>query len=244
MSSLKQAERTSLVAIGRQYKHHGLGAYIALLERSSSENCQALFAFSLLLCSLCLAELQHDYAQRNLDPMTFFSSLLNISNLASGCIAIADQYRVVLKNGNLAPLLGSDLQTGQIQDVPAGLSEALERVLQGVQHSPGDLPSADTSGCVAALNRLKLMYPANGQPSGSRAALIAWPVLGGKDFLKLMHSQDTLALVCLAHYGAILHKHQNVWFLEGLGAKLVASVLQVVPDSSRGYLHWAATTVS
>lgn len=243
-ASLTQAERTSLVRVGRHYKQYGLGAYIPVLERSSSENCHALFAFSLLLGSLCLAELQHDYDQTNFDTITFFSSLVDISNLLSGCIAIADKHRDVLRGGDLAPLLGSDLQVGPLQDFPADLREALERVFHAVQHCPEDLPSADTEACVAALKRLGLVYPANGQPSGSRASLIAWPVLGGRDFLELMHSRDTLALVCLAHYGAIVHQHRNVWFLEGLGAKLVTSVLQVVPASSRRYLDWAATTVS
>lgn len=243
MSTLTPDERTSLVRIGRHYKQYGLGAYIPVLERSSSENCHALFAFSLLLGSLCLAELQHEYEQTSFDTRAFFSSLFDISNLLSGCIAIADQHRDVLRKGNLAPLLGSDLQVGQLQDFPTDLRGALERVFDAVQHSPEDLPSADTEACLAAFKRLGLVYPANGQPSGSRAALIAWPVLGGRDFLELMHSRDILALVCLAHYGAIVHQHRNVWFLEGLGAKLVASVLQVVPDSSRRYLEWAATTV-
>lgn len=246
------AERASLVRIGRHYKQYGLGTYIPELERSSSSNCHALFAFSLLLGSLCLAELQLDFEQVELDTMAFFSSLVDISNLLSGCIAIADQHRDVLRKGNLAPLLGSDLQAacGSLADFPSGLKEALEKVFHGVQNNPHHLPSGDTETCIAAVKRLGLVYPANsqpqvaGQPPGSRAALIAWPVLGGREFLELMHSRDTLALVCLAHYGAIVHQYRNVWFLEGLGAKLVGSVLQVVPDSSRQYLEWATAEVS
>lgn len=245
-------ERDSLVRVGRHYKQYGLSKYIPELERSSSENYHALFAFSLLLGSLCLAELQLDFEQTELSTKAFFSSLVDISNLLSGCIAIADQHRDILRRGDLAPLLGSDLEAacGSLEDFPSGLREALEKDFYAVQHDPDHLPSADTEACIAAAKRLGLVYPANsqaqaaGQPPGSRAAFIAWPVLGGRAFLELMHSRDTLALICLAHYGAILHQYRGLWFLEGLGAKLVSSVLQVVPDSSRPYLEWAATAVS
>lgn len=243
LSSLAQDEKTSLIRIGRHYKQHGLGTYIPALEHSSSDNCHALFAFSLLLGSLCLAELQHDFEQANFDTVAFFSALFDITTLLSGCIAIADKHRDVLRRSNLAPLLGSDLQVGDLTNFPTGLREALEKVFYGIQHTPEDMPSADTEACIAALKRLGLVYPANGQPSGTRAALIAWPVLGGRSFMDLMHSRDTLALICLAHYGAIVHDYRGVWFLEGLGERLVSSVLGVVPQSSRKYLDWAARTI-
>ena len=243
LPSVSPAERVTLVALGRHYKQWGLTSYIPLLQHSSDDNCHALFAFSLLIGSLCLAELQYDYEDASYSAMDFFTALVGTSNLWSGTLALAHQHRSTLREGNLAPLLGSDLQPGAIDTFPNGLRQALESVFEAVRVNSPDLASADTGACLIALQRLGLFYPKGGQPTCSRAALIAWPVLGGKDFLDLMHARDPLALICLAHYGAILHQNRHVWFLEGLGAKMVSAVLEFIPVCAVKYLEWAVRTV-
>lgn len=243
MPAVSSTERAALIALGRHYKQWGLTSYIPLLQHSSDGNCHALFAFSLLLGSLCLGELQYDYEDASYSAMDFFTAMVGISNLMSGTVALANQHRPALREGNMAPLLGSDLQPGPIESFPYTLRQALELVLDAVRHDSPDLPSSDKEACLAALRRLGLLYPKGGHPTCTRAALIAWPVLGGRDFLDMMHARDPLALICLAHYGAILHQNKHVWFLDGLGAKLVTSVLEVIPVCAVKYLEWAVGTV-
>lgn len=237
---LDPVEKEALIALGGQYKHLGLSSYIPALEISNDDNCEALFAFSLLLGSLCLAELQSQCTD-NLDSMILFSSLVEVSNLLSGSVAIADRHRMALQRGHLAPLLGSDLPCGDRKEFPIGLQEALKNILASLDNDPSAIPTTNREACFQAIHRLGLLYPPNGQ-SCTRAALIAWPVQGGKDFLDLMYSQDTLSLVCLAIYGAILHHNGHVWFLEGIGAKIVLAVVRIVPHAARHYLEWAMQT--
>lgn len=243
MPNVTPTERLALVGLGRHYKQWGLTSYIPLLQHSSDENCHALFAFSLLIGSLCLAELQYDYEDASYSAMDFFTGLVGISNLLSGSVALAHQHRPALREGNLAPLLGSDLRPGAIETFPSGLRHALETVLEAARVNSPDLPSSDKDACVTALRRLGLLYPMGGHPPCTRAALIAWPVLGGKDFLDLMHARDPFALICLAHYGAVLHQNKHVWFLDGLGARLVSAVLEFVPVCAVKFLEWAVRTV-
>jgi hypothetical protein len=237
------ADRLSLIALGRRYKQWGLTSYIPLMQHSSDDNCHALFAFSLLIGSLCLAELQYDYEDVSSSATDFFTTLVGTSHMWSGTLALAHQHRSTLRQGNLAPLLGTDLEPGSIDTFPNGLRQALESVFDAVRSNSPDLASADTDACLSALQRLGLFYPKGGQPMCSRAALIAWPVLGGKDFLDLMQVRDPLALICLAHYGAIVHQNRHVWFLDGLGAKMVSVVLEFIPVCAVKYLEWAVRTV-
>lgn len=243
MPAVTPAERATLVALGRHYKQWGLTSYIPLLQHSRDDNCHALFAFSLLLGALCLGELQYDYEDVSFSATDFFTTMVGISNLMSGTITLATQHRASLREGNLAPLVGSDLQPGPISSFPYSLRQAVEQVLEAVRNDSPDLPSRDKDACLAALGRLGLLYPKGGHPTCTRAALIAWPVSGGKEFLEMMHARDPLALICLAHYGAILHQNKHVWFLDGLGAKLVTSVLEVIPVCAVKYLEWAVATV-
>ena len=235
--ALNPSEKETLIIPGGQYKQLGLSSYIPVLEQSSDDNCEALFAFSLLLGSLSLAELQIECAD-TVDSMSLLSSLVEVSNLLSGCVAIADRHRPVLRRGKLEPLLGSELESGCLTDLPVDLQVALQTLIGVSESIPSELPSRDRKLCIEALNRLGSLYPPNGHPF-TRAALIAWPVLGGKEFLDLMFARDTLALICLAFYGAILHQHGHVWFLEGIGAKIVRAVAGIIPEATRIHLEWA-----
>lgn len=236
-------ERAALIALGRHYKDWGLTAYIPLLQHSNDENCHALFAFSLMLGALCLGELQHDFEDPSYSALDFLHAMDIICSLMSGTVALGEKHRQPLRDSNLAPLLGSDLQPGPVDSFPCDLREALELLLDAAHRDAPDLPSSNKPACIFGLRQLGLLYPRRGQPTCTRAAIIAWPILGGQTFLDLMRNRDPFALICLAHYAAILHQNKHVWFLNGVGAKMVTSILEVIPVYSVKYLEWAVATV-
>ena len=76
------------------------------------------------------------------------------------------------------------------------------------------------------------------------STVIGWPVPLIKGYISMLNSQDSAALVILAYYGVILHKLPHLWWLEGVGSRLVQSITQIVTPEGGRHLLWANAEVS
>ena len=59
-------------------------------------------------------------------------------------------------------------------------------------------------------------------------ATIVWPFFVGLDFIRLLKENNSIALVVLGFYGIALHSFRSIWWLYGLGARLVQVVSRVI----------------
>lgn len=77
----------------------------------------------------------------------------------------------------------------------------------------------------------------DGQPA-RLGAVIGWPVFTDRRFLDLLRHNDPLALIVLAYYGRALHAFSGIWWIHGLGQRLVQAVSQILGADYRPLLNW------
>jgi hypothetical protein len=69
-------------------------------------------------------------------------------------------------------------------------------------------------------------------------ALVAWPVLVPREYVKLLAALQGEALVILAHYGALIHPFREKWMFQDGGEFLIKSILQYLGPSWQEWLGW------
>lgn len=76
------------------------------------------------------------------------------------------------------------------------------------------------------------------QPALSPGAVFAWPVMLSPNFVVLLQQRRPEALVILAHYGALLHKHRDIWVVGNVGSRVVCAVTTLLGRYWRPWLEW------
>ncbi|EKG19876.1 hypothetical protein MPH_02803 [Macrophomina phaseolina MS6] len=62
------------------------------------------------------------------------------------------------------------------------------------------------------------------QHAPSPGAIFAWPIMLPANFITLLQQRRPESLVILAHYGALLHRHRELWMVGDIGAKVVCAI--------------------
>ena len=125
------------------------------------------------------------------------------------------------------------------------LRDALDAVLQEINSSSwfdGGLP-VDAENYTLAIQYLYLTFPNALDEKAGRSQLIGWPVFLLPDYLTALRDRDPMALVILAYYGAALHRATYIWWLRGLGARLVRAVSELVGHERQRLLAWPLSCI-
>ncbi|KAH7045243.1 hypothetical protein B0J12DRAFT_153624 [Macrophomina phaseolina] len=62
------------------------------------------------------------------------------------------------------------------------------------------------------------------QHAPSTGAIFTWPIMLSVNFIKLLQQRRPESLVILAHYGALLHRHRELWMVGDIGARVVCAI--------------------
>lgn len=73
-----------------------------------------------------------------------------------------------------------------------------------------------------------------------RAAILVWATQLTKEFISLVESRNTEALVLVAFYAVLLGRVRNVWWLEGLGVNTVWGVALALGREKWSLIEWPA----
>ncbi|CAK4030946.1 Sterol uptake control 2 [Lecanosticta acicola] len=239
-------EKESLMSIARYHQQHALTLYIPLLQDINQQNCDALFAFSLLLSCLCYAMLQGNHD----DPQNVVCQLIDVFDALVGCTAIAIEGREWLYDGRFRSVLlqlspqESDF-TSLDHDFRSAL-EALRRCVAIYLPNPSDEDSimrhrAYQKG-IWALAAVMAMTPGKRQLS----IVCSWAVMvegDVGDFIALLKRRDPMALLILGHYAVAVHQFGRLWSMEGLGRQLAEAIYQELDERWQPYLVWALNKV-
>lgn len=246
-----------LVEVARIYKARALESYIPIMTQEngvSQENCQGIFVFSILLGAICFALIRWDSAHPDTDieaddcdQGTIIDSVTDVFSLLDGTVAVAVRARPWLRSGDFKPLIGLREYPGDIVGAePMSLGnihilEALDELTVAVQSSACSIPSIDTPACLATIPSLAALFATS--PSSPHDAieivlgtLFAWPVLNAQKLVQLYRQRDNFALILLAFYGAALSRVSHVWFLEGVGQRLVGSISEMLGPGLRSWI--------
>ena len=76
-----------------------------------------------------------------------------------------------------------------------------------------------------------------------RGAIFVWAARIPREFIALVESKNSHALVILAHYAVLPGRARNVWWLEGLGADIVTAVAMALGRDCWSLIEWPAGVV-
>lgn len=229
--------------LARNHQSLALASYIPLLKDINEENCNAMFAFSAILGATSFAFLQQQEIMTT--SFEFITSVIDVFELLVGSIVIAVEGRSWLKNGRLANLLGPHpFLVREMSDCSPEAKSSLDAVIARAEavSSPGSSVSNSTedrmSIYASSAQLLARLFPAAPTETIKMEKVVGWPALAGIPLIARLKKGDSTALVILAHYGAALHISDHIWYLKGLGIRLVRAIADVVDEEWLPYLTW------
>jgi len=217
-----QLERYQLLSV--QHQDVALGPFQIAMSNITTENCNQVFGFSLLLM------VSHFASFRALE--FFFPSPVAGNNGLSdwviwhrGCQTILNQARESITSGPLAPLIGEEQRARIYTEAAKQLSgdendKSLENVLRCLDESPSIKASTTVAELEAykdATTRLRRLLKASSQTEDSvirRAFASIWPVVISDTFIQLLSQLQPLALVIMAHYCLLIKNCHSCWYME------------------------------
>ena len=217
-----QLERYQLLSV--QHQDVALGPFQIAMSNITTENCNQVFGFSLLLM------VSHFVSFRA--PEFFFPSSTTGNNGLSdwviwhrGCQTILNQARESITSGPLAPLIGEEQRARIYTEATNQTSgdendKSLENLLRCLDESPAIKASTTVAEMEAyedATTRLRRLLKASSQtedPVIRRAFASIWPVIISDVFIQLLSQLKPLALVIMAHYCLLIKNCHSCWYTE------------------------------
>lgn len=249
MSSDTYFRDYSLGGLARNHQSLALESYIPLLKDINQDNCNALFAFSAILGATSFAFLQHQEVE--ISSSEFITSVIDVFELLVGSTAIAIEGRTWLQNGSLSCLLGPHpFLARETSDCSVDAKSSLDAVLacaevaQSPESSGPNTPESCMSIYASSAEQLTGLFPASANKLVSMEKVIGWPALSGSPLISRLKKGDAIAMIILAHYGAALHTNEHIWYLKGLGNRLVRAIFDIVEEEWRPYLSWPLSRTS
>lgn len=81
----------------------------------------------------------------------------------------------------------------------------------------------------SAIPKLVNMYFSLQKPEPDNVmSVFSWAALVGRPFVSLLEQRHPAALIVLAHYGVALLALNHIWWLQGVGARTIQSVAEVI----------------
>lgn len=242
----------NLISLARYHQQHALALYIPLLRRIDSENCHALFAFSIVLTLLSFGILKSD----NHTPQSLITGFSEVCDSMLGAAAVGMQAEDWLRAGPLGPTMTPLAQPKvDLSDVDTSVGNVLEPLLQCAESVCEDarthLNAEDVSSRRAAYQTAILSlatsmhWDPRDEPETRIQTVTSWPAMTmHSSYLKLLKERDPLALVILGNYGAALQMTGSLWILEGLGQRLTEAVVAEVDPGWHPLLAWARSATT
>jgi hypothetical protein len=94
--------------------------------------------------------------------------------------------------------------------------------------------------CREALSELRRVFGLTYFPNrpNDEAWFRVWIGNVSQDFVELIFERDPRALVILAHYCVLIKRQDHIWYLNGLGPRLLENIRQALTDEWRPWIEW------
>ncbi|PVH77088.1 hypothetical protein DL98DRAFT_464128 [Cadophora sp. DSE1049] len=135
---------------------------------------------------------------------------------------------------DIAPLF-----TGRVPDesvcLPGDVAEALDKLKKSDQLLS---ETFDSETYLLAIERLESSFKVPVTEGQDFGLVFEWPIHLRKEYIGLLSSRRSVALVILAHYAVILHELRNRWWVSGWGVKLVREIYLMLDDNCKSLMEW------
>lgn len=89
-----------------------------------------------------------------------------------------------------------------------------------------------------AIGRLHETFHLFHHDKGNVALSISWPIGLKAEFVTYIRQRDTMALILVAYWGAMLHWFDDVWCFAGLGSQTVEAIRAVLDTEYHAIIKW------
>ncbi|KFA54471.1 hypothetical protein S40293_07997 [Stachybotrys chartarum IBT 40293] len=241
---------TQLVEVADHLQQEALAKYITLLTFVNEDNCHALFAFSQLLAGFTFARLTTANETQNEDSGDLLSSIIDLFDLLKGTLAVATKAITWLRAGDLAPMLGAQPEVPTLDEIYASGS-ACAKILSGlithIGRQENRVCEQSSLHADSLILTIRSIYGLFIEPPASVDMLnkvAGFPVFVDSTYLRLLKARDEAAMVVLAYYGTALHRLNHVWYLHGIGRKIVQAVKEYLAENWLTHLEWPESMTS
>jgi hypothetical protein len=227
LSQLIPQRKTDLVTFAAASEHLALPPFRSFIakQKLEAEQLHAVFAFSHFVVPYMLASGQPHWFHALRGYMAFLTKCWN--DLEKGPLG----YQLV--RNPLAP--------GTARDHPEDVHLAkIHEILQPrAESSPEERGELEV--CRAALEELRELW--SGPYMVGKMAIVAiiylWPSKVSDDYITLMHKHRPGAIIILAHYALLVKRMNMLWYLRGVGHKLLSAIDAELGDEYKPYVEWA-----
>jgi hypothetical protein len=234
-----------------QSAHHqdlALGPFRQAMSEITPENCNQVFAFSILLMVSNYASFWCVDYLRPLTPVTGYTGLSNWIVCLRGCSSIFQQARSHIMSGPLGFLAAQEDWATTLATPPTEAPQTKdEQSLQYLADHLFNLPYIKSSTTVEALDaytdaifRLRKLLSASSQTTdiiSIRSMSSAWPSTISDTFIWLLNERRPPALLIMGHYCLLLKRSEAYWYMEHRANDIFEAVHRTLPEEWFPYLE-------
>lgn len=201
----------------------------------TENNCVGLVLFSSILGIYTLADIVRT-ARGN--SLVFLDKYITYLAVQRGVRAVIDGYWEFLLTTKLLPYLQVD--DSAVLDPNSEWMQACDRLQSLIDNA--DMGENSTMCCSDAIDHLRKVSGLVSRPPVRTADNIySWPILLTADFTSMLSKRRPEALIILAHYAVVLHRHRHSWVVEDSGRMLIDAISSHLGSYWKEWLSWPNT---
>jgi hypothetical protein len=265
------SEREEYKGIAATQMNTGITQYQTEVEKITTNNAEALFAFSAMITMFVLStagtecqtalksltEINGSEEHRQEVISNLISPICRIFRTMRGVLVILVPYYYYIRNGKLEPVLDRDWWPPMI---PVTVEEIEQdqrlRSLEKMWSRPGKIYEycfdalrnalktlREASALVSQLATSALLGPDSKDYTFDWTSILHWPVGLPFDFLVLLEQRRMEAWVLMAHYALQPAKATSNPWLNGFAANLVTTSALVIGEENWKWIEWPVVVV-
>jgi hypothetical protein len=237
MSQLHGSNDRDYHLIACQQHARAIEAFSVAVSNVTSENCTAIFAFSLIVA---MCQFDRSRASGPLRPSEQVEIILDALSALRGSWYLIMQYRPLMEQGSLGVLITRprNLVKGILDPETSNVLHHLESINQS---------TTDTEAAKAtyseAIRKLYDWYSLVSPNPRTWAHVIQWALTLSSEYFMLLKQKQPMALTILAHWCVPVHRAPYRWFLEGWAKRAVWVIAHSLDGAFFLAMEWPLTQV-
>lgn len=240
-----RTEEHLLLAVD-EYQQNALSLYVKELDNITEHNCHALFCFSQAVVGIFYFRGVLSSCEAGTDPYLILDRLLEAFGMLKGALLVAKHASYWLNAGDLRDMMADEpLSDTNSLNLPHNQwSTALQALTTRIHDAEVVRRSErDVKSLLTTITLLLSAFSRDERAVDQLNFVVALPMWFDDEYLVLLKSKDDVALVLLAFYAVLLHRHKSFWFLDKIGSQVIQAVSQTVGQDWHPYLALPIATV-
>lgn len=221
-----------------QHQTQALSTQRAALPNLSAENCVALCFTAVVLVHF---ELAVPFTSGFGNPVSTLQRLITISDLSRGHYSIFSSHDHIIRSGPMGAMINRNAWDDIIWELEPDVGAAFDTLEGLVDTYSHDESVASEYRC--AVQYLRETCAARNANEDHPSIIFMWVVLVSRGYFDLLRKLDPLALVILAHFGALVHLNRDYWLARDWGYHIVEAACALLDPAWRPLTAWVQQRV-